>query len=94
MENAAINTTVTVDELPATVADFILTELELGLTFLDIAETTADREHARLNVDHATTALRTADRLLSQVQPGTLKLAAIGPRRELLAERLHGTRCR
>jgi hypothetical protein len=94
MEDAAINATGTVDELQATVAEFILTELELGLTFLDIAETTADREHARLSVDHATTALRTADRFLSQVQPGTVNLGAIGLRRELLAERLHGTRCR
>ena len=94
MEYAAINTAGTVDQLQGTVADFIIAELELGLTFLDIAETTEDREHARLSVDHATSALRTADKFLSEVKPATVNLGAIRPRRELLAERLRGIRCR
>lgn len=47
----------TLAEAHKALAETILIELELGLTFLDVAETTSDRTHARRNMNHAITAL-------------------------------------
>lgn len=71
------------------VADSVLTELELGLTFLDVAETSTSRQHRRQSIEHAATALRTADKFLSGVPADTLKYVdGIRERRIELAQRL------
>lgn len=52
-------------DLQQTLVEAVLMELDLGLNFLDVAATTADRLHARAAVKHANTALRTAERMVS-----------------------------
>jgi hypothetical protein len=56
--------------------------------FLDVAANTADREHAQQNVSNALTALRTADRFMSRIQPGSSDLDQIWQLRNQLALRL------
>jgi hypothetical protein len=68
-------------------ANFVLTEIELRLTFLDVAETTQNRHRARQNVNNALKAQRNADKYLSQILPGTFNLNAARERREQLPER-------
>lgn len=75
-------------EAQQALADTVLIELELGLTFLDVAANTRERKHAQQSVNHAITALRTANRFLSQIQPGTADLNLIEQRRKQLASRL------
>lgn len=75
-------------DLHQTLVEAVLTELELGLTFLDVAATTADRQHARTAVRHAITALRTAERFLAKLRPNTNDADVIHQRHEQLAQRL------
>jgi hypothetical protein len=86
------NIDATVAEAQQALGASILTELELGLTFLDVAETTTDRKHARRSLDNAITALRTADRMLSTVQADTVDLDAVAQHRAELARRLRITK--
>jgi len=78
---------VTVARAQQVIAECVLTELELGITFLDVAENTSDPEHARQSVKNAIIALRTANRFFSEIQPGA-NLDGIEQRRRQLAERL------
>jgi len=66
----------------------VLTEIETGHVSLDVAANTADREHAQQNVSNAVTALRTADRFMSRVQPGSSDLNQTWQLRNQLALRL------
>jgi hypothetical protein len=68
------------------VATFALTELELGLTFLDAAELTRNPQNAHRGIRHAITALRTADKLLARVGPYDPE--AVRASREALVNRL------
>ena len=86
MEGLAANETVV--ESRQTLAECILTELEVGLTFLDLAATSVDRVQNLLGVEKAFDVLRTVDKLLSEIQPGTINVDAILPLRSQLAERL------
>jgi HpcH/HpaI aldolase/citrate lyase family len=52
-------------------ADYVRVELELGLTFLDIAEATREAETARRCIHHAITALRTANHFLAGIRVNT-----------------------
>ena len=70
------------------VAECMLADMELAHTFLDIAETTADRSHALKDIQNALTALRTVDKYLSKPQPSFVDIEEIRTRREHLAERL------
>ena len=74
-------------EAKQAVAESVVTELELGMTFLDVAETTRDRKHALRSVRNAITALRTASTFVSELQPDT-GIATIQQRREQLTARL------
>jgi len=57
------------------------------MTFLDVAENTSDLKHAQQSVRNAITALRVANRFLSEIDPGS-KIDAIQERRERLTGRL------
>ena len=83
---------VTVAEAQQALAESILTELQLGLTFLDVAETTRDHKHALRSVENAITALRTADRFLSTVPPETVDLDVLRESRRQLSQRLRTTK--
>ena len=78
---------VSLTEAQRVIAESILTELELGMTFLDVAQNTKDRKHALRSVRNAITAARTADAFLRRIHP-TTKIDEIHKRREQLAERL------
>jgi hypothetical protein len=67
-------------------ADGVLTELEQGISLLDVAATTVDRRHAQAV---ALAGLRSADRFLSRAHPHGTNLDSILKRREELAQRLH-----
>jgi hypothetical protein len=87
-----LNTVTTLTKAQRAVADSVLTELELGLTFLDVAETTNDPAHALQSVKHALTALRAANKFLGVLQPGIFHIdefETIQQRREQLVQRLH-----
>ena len=73
------------------IAESVLTEIELGLTFLDAADATEDNRHAQKSISRAITALRTADRFLSTIQPSAINLNSIQQRREQLAQRLRAS---
>lgn len=49
-------------------AEFIRTELDIGLTFLDIAANTRDSKHSHRCVCSAIEALRTADRFFGDAR--------------------------
>jgi len=93
MESAAPNVDVTIGEARQALAAMVFTELELGLTFLDVAATTTNGRHVHRSVSNAITALRTADRLLSMLSPETIELEALRQRRERLAVRLRDFWC-
>src|SRR5215469_2544825 len=82
------NAAIAVAEVQQALADTVLIELELGLTFLDVAANTRQRKHAQRSVNHAITALRTANKFLPQIQPGIADLDLIEQRRKQLARRL------
>lgn len=69
-------------------ADTVRLELELGLTFLDVAANTKDPKHAWRSVRNAITALKTADRFMLQIQPNTIDVAAMRQQRKELVQRL------
>jgi hypothetical protein len=69
------------------VADFVLLELDLGITFLEVAKTTRELGHAHRSISHAVTALRTADRFLAAIRPYALNSDAIEQRRKELIRR-------
>ena len=48
--------TVTVTEVQQALAATVLTELELGMTFLDVAENARDRKHSLQSIRNAITA--------------------------------------
>ena len=87
MKRTPPDDTVTVTEAQQALAATVLTELELGMTFLDVAENTRDRKHSLQSIRNAITALRTADKFLSEIYPGT-NIDGIKQRRRQLAERL------
>jgi hypothetical protein len=70
-------------------ADYIRTELDIGLTFLDIAATTRDLKHSQRCVGIAIEALRTADRFFREVQLVDSD-DDLYQRREQLRQRLRG----
>jgi len=88
MEPTAPDSDVTMAEAQQAVAQSVLTELELGITFLDVAANTGDARRARQNIKNAIIALRTADRFLLEISPDR-NSDAIQQRRKQLAERLH-----
>jgi len=88
MERALPDVDVTIGEARQALLEMVVTELDLGLTFLDVAATTTDGKHARKSIGNAIIALRTADRFLSELSPDTRNLDAIKQRREILAMRL------
>ena len=55
-------------DVQRTRAEFIRTELDIGLTFLDIAATTRDPKHSQRCRCTAIEALRTADKFFSEAQ--------------------------
>ena len=71
-----------------TLAQSVLIELELGNTFLDAAEAIEDHSYAQENRERAINTLLTADKFLSEIQPGAMNIAAILQRRKQLALRL------
>ena len=87
MEHPPRNDAFTVAEAQQAIAETIVTELELGMTFLDVAETTRVRRHAWQSIRNAITALRSANRFLSEIEPGT-GIDAVQQRREQLTARI------
>ena len=81
------DTRVTETEAQQVIVDTVCIELDLGMTFLDVAENTRDPKHAWQSVKNAITALRTANQFLARIQP-TANIDAIRQRREELAKRL------
>jgi hypothetical protein len=55
-------------DIQRTRADFIRTELDIGLTFLDIAANSRDPKHSQRCVCIAIEALRTADKFFREAQ--------------------------
>jgi len=55
-------------DVQRTRAEYIRTELDIGLTFLDIAANTPDPKHSQRCVCIAIEALRTADRFFREAQ--------------------------
>lgn len=92
VESALPDVDVAIDEARRTLFEMVVTELDLGLTFLDVAATTTDSKHARRSVDHAIAALRAADKFWSELSPATGNLDELRQRRERLAVRLQKLR--
>jgi hypothetical protein len=53
-----------------------------------VATQLAGREYARQNIKNALDALRTANKFLAELRPGTLNIEKVQQRRDQLAERL------
>jgi hypothetical protein len=87
MEPESPNASVAEAQAQQVIADTVCIEIDLGMTFLDVAENTRDPRHAWQSVKNAITALRTANRFLARIQP-TANIDAIRQRREELAKRL------
>ena len=75
------------NEARQTMLDAVLTDLDLGLTFLEVAETTENVETSRRNIGNALTALRTADKVLTELGTGP-NIEVVQQRRDQLAQRL------
>jgi len=88
MERTAANIAITLAKAQQALAACVLTDLELGLTFLDVAVNSTDRKRAQRSVRHAIAALRSANRCYPKLQHGAANLDAIRQRREQLAQRL------
>ena len=74
-------------DVQRTRVEYIRTELDIGLTFLDIAANTRDPKHSLRCVGIAIEALRTADRFFRQAQLVDSD-ADLYQRREQLRQRL------
>jgi hypothetical protein len=79
---------VVIAESQKTLAQTVLTDIETGLTFLEVAETTTDRNHALKSIGNATTALAAAGKYLPQLPPDLIDVEVIREHREQLAQRL------
>ena len=88
MNRQSANLQLAIAEARQTLMEMVFTELDLGLTFLDVAATTTDTDHAHRCVGNAIVALRTADKFLSELSPEARSLDTIRERREQLALRL------
>lgn len=71
-------------------AEFLLTELDVARTFLDVAETTNDRETVRRNCQHARLAYDTVLKFLPRVLLEEADRKTIETSLALLKQRLGG----
>jgi hypothetical protein len=88
MTHPSVDVENTISDARRIQAEFVLTELELGLTFLDIAANTREPRTTRRCVRNAVAALRTANRFL-RGRAVDSDDRYIRQRREELCERLN-----
>jgi hypothetical protein len=72
--------------------EFLLIDLDLAMTFLDIAETSRIKETTRRNHDNARTAYDTVLRLLDKLRPSLAQRQAIDAKAAILKARLQAVR--
>jgi hypothetical protein len=80
--------------LNATRVQFLLLELESGMTFLDVADVTSSCETAARNNEHARVAYETVLRLQSTVRPTPEDRAVIADKLDALKRRLQAVGCK
>jgi hypothetical protein len=68
--------------------DFLVTDLDLGLTFMDVAEVSRDSETVRRNYDNARTAYDKVEHLSGKLTPNAKQRQAIDAGLALLKMRL------
>jgi hypothetical protein len=68
--------------------EFVITELEMALTFLDIADTSSIEETIKRNHENARKAYETVQRLLKHLRPNADEKALIGAKISVLETRL------
>ena len=67
---------------------FVLTDLDVGLTFMDVADTTHNAQTARRNDSNARTAYDTVVRLLEKLSPSDAERRVIEAKLAILKNRL------
>ena len=75
-------------DLNTTSIEFLLTDLETALTFMDVAQTSGDQEIKQRNHKNAHLAYDTVIGLLSKVKPTAAQQQAIDEKLTLLKARL------
>ena len=70
--------------------EFLLSELDLAVTFMDFANTTTNEETAQRNYQHAIKAYKTAERFLPKVMPDRMQRQTIAEKLANLRARLDG----
>jgi GH35 family endo-1,4-beta-xylanase len=68
--------------------EFVITELDMALTFLDIADTSKIDETVKRNQENARKAYETVQRLLKDLRPNRDEKALIGAKISVLEARL------
>lgn len=74
-----------------TIAESILSQLEIGLTFLELAANAIEPRHVLHNINHALAALSTADNFMPRIEEGSRLAGMIEQCREQLTVRLRAT---
>lgn len=74
-----------------TMAESTLTQLEIGLTFLELAANAIEPGHVLHNINHALAALSTADHFMPRIEEGSRLAGMIQQCREQLTVRLRAT---
>jgi hypothetical protein len=75
-------------DLNTTSIEFLLTDLDTALTFLDVAQTSGDQEVKQRNHTNARLAYDTVTRFLPKVKPTAAQQQAIDEKLTLLKARL------
>jgi hypothetical protein len=75
-------------DLAKRAVEFVITELDTALTFLDIADTSRIEETVRRNHENARKAYETVQRLLKHLRPSADEKALIGAKIGVLEARL------
>lgn len=71
--------------------EFLLVEVRMGLTFLDVADSTESKEHRRRSLENACTIYRPVAELLSHVIPSPAEDSELRNKLSMIKERLlHG----
>lgn len=68
--------------------EFVIIELDTALTFLDVADTSANEETVKRNHDNARKAYETVQRLLNHLRPDAAENALIRAKIAVLEARL------
>ena len=71
-------------------AQFLLTDMNVAHTFLDVAEVTESADTRKRNQEHALTAYQTVLRLLPRIAPSDDERSALRERLQILRARLLG----